>query len=503
MVPNKVTTREQKTGLIVAGVMLGVFLSGIDALVVGTAMPTVVQDLGGIHLYSWVFSSYMVMTAVFMPLFGKLSDLWGRKKLFHAAILVFLVGSALSGTSQNMLQLVLYRVIQGIGSGGMAAIPFAIIGSVFPPTKRGRAFGLIAAVWGIASILGPALGSFIVTHFSWRWVFYVNIPFGAASIIMITLAYHEAVQHGSAAVDVKGASTLGFAIVTLLIAFFMVGKGEKITSPGVLLTSGLFLIMTYAFLRSERTAKDPLLPLEFFRIRAFSAANICGFIGGFAIFGCVAFVPLFIQSVQGGSPMKAAMVVTPMSFGWALASVVTGQVLHLTGPRRIVLLGMTCMGAGFLLASLVQSDSPLYHMILSTTLIGVGMGVQTPALLTTAQNALHSGVLGVATSSQMLSRILGGAMGTSMMGAALTHSMQEEFLRSASGQLAGLPDAVRLHLNEPHELLTESMRSNLDPDHLNYILGVFTHAVHNVFITGLIVAGAGLIAGFFLPKNST
>jgi EmrB/QacA subfamily drug resistance transporter len=502
MTQNSVPKNEQRTGLIVAGVMLGVFLSGIDALVVGTAMPTVVQDLGGINLYSWVFSSYMVMTAVFMPVFGKLSDLWGRKKLFHVAILFFLLGSALSGTSQNMLQLVLYRVIQGIGSGGMAAIPFAIIGSVFPPNRRGRAFGLVAAVWGVASIVGPALGSFIVTHFSWRWVFYVNIPFGIASIAMISVAYHEMVQHGSAVVDVKGATALGIAIIALLIAFFMVGKGEEITSGDVLIPSVIFVLTAYFFVTAERAAKDPMLPLQFFRIRAFSAANVCGFIGGFAIFGGVAFVPLFIQSVQGGSPMKAAIAITPMSVGWALASVIAGQVLHLTGPRRIVLSGMTCMGAGFLLASFMKSDSPLYYMILSTTLIGVGMGVQTPALLTTAQNALHSRVLGVATSSQMLSRILGGAMGTSMMGAALTHSMAQEFLHSPSALVASLPDTVKSHLSEPHELLTEGMRANLDPVHLNYILGVFTHALHNVFITGLLVAAAGLVACVFLPKDS-
>jgi MFS family permease len=303
-------------------------------------------------------------------------------------------------------------------------------------------------------------------------------------------------------VDVKGALALGIAIIALLIAFFIVGKGEEITSPSVLLLSGLFLIMVYAFLRAERLARDPMLPLEFFRVKAFSAANVCGFIGGFAIFGGVAFVPLFIQSVQGGSPMRVAIAITPMSVGWALASVVTGQVLHLTGPRRIVLSGMACMGAGFLLASSVQADTPLYYVILSTTLIGIGMGVQTPALLTTAQNALHSAVLGVATSSQMLSRILGGAMGTSMMGAALTHSMRDEFLRSSSRLLGGMPDAVRSHLSEPHELLTESMRANLDPQHLNYILGVFTHALHNVFITGLGVAAAGLLAGMFLPKDS-
>ncbi|MEK6570425.1 MAG: MDR family MFS transporter, partial [Bacteroidota bacterium] len=423
-IPNQ---RQQKVSLIVIGVMLGVFLAGLDATVVGTAMPTVVSDLGGLHLYSWVFSSYMLTTAVFMPLFGKLSDLWGRKRVFYAAVGFFLVGSMLSGTAQNMLQLVLYRVIQGVGSGGMAAVPFAIIGSIFPPGKRGRAFGFIAAVWGISSIIGPALGSFIVMHISWRWVFYVNIPFGTASIILISLAYHESVQRGSVSVDVKGALSLGIAITAILLAFFTIGKGEEVTSLFVLLLSGISLAMVYVFIRSEKTAKDPLLPLEFFRIKDFRAANVCGFIGGFAIFGGVAFVPLFIQSVQGGSPMKVAMVVTPMSLGWALSSIVTGQVLHLTGPRRIVLGGMGVMASGFLLASFVQLGSPLYYMILSTTLIGMGMGVQTPALLTTAQNSLHSGVLGVATSSQMLSRMLGGAIGASIMGAALTHSMQDEF----------------------------------------------------------------------------
>lgn len=493
----------QKVTLIVLGVMLGVFLAGIDATVVGTAMPTIVSDLGGLNLYSWVFASYMLTTAVFMPLFGKLSDLWGRKKVFFIAIAFFLLGSTLSGTSQNMLQLVLYRVIQGIGSGGMAAVPFAIIGSVFPPSKRGRAFGFIAAVWGISSIVGPAVGSFIVMHISWRWVFYVNIPFGIMSIILISLSYHELVEHKSVSVDAKGAVTLGSAIVAILFAFFNVGKGEEITSPMVLFLIGFFLIAIYLFVRTEKRAVDPMLPLEFFQIRAFTASNVCGFIGGFAIFGGVAFVPLFVQSVQGGSPMKAAMVITPMSLGWAAASITAGQLLHKVGARRMVFGGMCSMGVGFLLASFVRLDSPLYYMILSTTLIGIGMGVQTPALLTTAQNALHSGVLGVATSSQMLSRMLGGAIGVSVMGASLTHSMQDEFRNSSTALLASFPDTIRSHLNEPHLLLTESMRANLDPVHLSYILNIFTHSLHNVFVTGFVVAAIGLLAGFFLPKEST
>jgi EmrB/QacA subfamily drug resistance transporter len=493
--------KPKRINLIVAGVMLGVFLAGIDATVVGTAMPTVVADLGGLNLYSWVFTSYMLTTAVFMPLFGKMSDLWGRKRLFFISVAFFLLGSILSGTAQNMLQLVLYRVVQGIGSGGMAAIPFAIIGSVFPPEKRGRAFGLIAAVWGISSIVGPALGSFIVMHASWRWVFYINIPFGLSSVALITAAYHETVKRSSASVDVRGAISLGATLVAILLAFFEVGRGGALFTIPVLVLVLLFVLMINLFVRVERGAAEPILPLQFFRIKSFAASNICGFIGAFAIFGGVAFVPLFIQSVQGGSAMKAAMVITPMSIGWSGASITAGQILHKVGARKIVLVGMAFMAVGFLLASFVSIDTPLYYMMVSATAIGVGMGVQTPALLTTAQNSLHSGVLGVATSTQMLSRMVGGATGTAIMGAALTHSMRNEFENTPSGFLAGLPETLRSHLGEPHRLLSESMRSNLDPEHLSYILNVFSHALHNVFLTGLIVAVLGIVASTFLPRS--
>jgi len=491
-----------RRGFVVLGVMLGAFLSGIDATVVGTAMPTIVSDLGGLSLYSWVFSSYMLTTAVFMPLFGKLSDLWGRKKLFYVAVLTFLLGSTLSGTSQNMLQLVLYRVIQGIGSGGMASVPFAIIGSAFPPQKRGRAFGFIAAVWGISSIIGPAIGSFVVLHMSWRWVFYVNIPFGLTSIFLISIAYHEYVERVPVSLDWKGALSLSIGIVAILLAFFSVGKGEELYSPAVVALVGVFVLMLFAFVQTEKTAAEPLLPLAFFRMRAVATSNICGFIGGFAIFGGVAFVPLFVQSVQGGSAVKAAMVITPMSFGWSVASILAGQFVHKLGARQIVPVGMACMAGGFLLARFVNVDSPIWHMIIATMLIGVGMGVQTPSLLTTVQNALHSKVLGAATSSQMLARMLGGSIGASVMGAALTHSMQDQFRNSSSGLIAELPDSIRLHLGEPHRLLAESVRANLNAGHLNYILGVFTDALHNVFITGMAVACLGVIVALFLPKAS-
>ncbi len=493
--------KEQNLTLIVIAVMLGVFLAGIDAMVVGTAMPTVVGELGGLHLYSWVFSAYMLTTAVFMPLFGKLSDLFGRKSMFYAAIGFFLLGSITSGLSQTMLQLVLFRVIQGIGSGGMAAVPFSIIGSVFPPEKRGRAFGFIAAVWGISSIVGPALGSFIVTHLSWRWVFYVNIPFGVASIILITLFYHQERNQSSVSVDVLGAFSLGSAITALLLAFFEIGKGSSIFSSYVFLMLILFVLIMALFLSVERRAKDPILPLQFFKKRVFSVCNLCGFLGGFAIFGSIAYMPLFIQSVQGGSPMKVALVLTPMSLGWSLAAILGGQLFHKFGEKRIVLIGMLSMATGFFLAFFIRYDSSVEYLILCVTIIGMAMGIQTPALLTAVQNSLHKSVLGVATSSQMLARTLGGTIGASLMGATLTHSMQSEFTDLLqSGVLTKLPETVQSHLNEPHELLSAQVRAVLSPDLLNIILSAFTHALHNVFIIGFVVAFIGVLLSLLLPK---
>ncbi|HEY4644502.1 MAG TPA: MDR family MFS transporter [Bacteroidota bacterium] len=489
--------------LIIISVMLGVFLAGMDAIVVGTAMPTVVSELGGLNLYSWVFAAYMVASAVAMPLFGSLTDVFGKKRNFYASIGIFLLGSALSGMSTSMTELVLFRALQGIGAGGLAAVPFALIGSVFPVHRRGRAYGLISAVWAFASIIGPLVGSIIVLHLSWRWVFYINIPVGIAAVVLLTVSYHETPASRRASIDWPGAAAMTAAIVSLLLFFLRVGEGEPVLSQGTSWLLAIFLGCSALFVVVELRTAKPLISLSFFKQRTFTLANLLAFSAEFSIFGVVAYVPMFVQNVQGGSAADAGLVIAPLSIGWSGASIVSGHLLHRTGEKSPIKYGILFMFLGFAGSYFVRYDSPVWYIVASMLMVGIGMGSQTPSLLIIVQNSLSKSSIGVATATHMLTRTIGGAIGVSLMGAVLSRSLMAKFdFLSARGMMHSFPAEVQKHLGSPQQLLSEPVKNLLTSEQLTLVLRTFTVAIHDMFVVGLLAMTVSWLLSFLLPRRS-
>ena len=482
---------------------MGSFLGALDTTILATVMPTIVGDLGGLHLYSWIFSVYMIMTAVSMPIWGRLSDTMGKKTLFTAAVGLFLLGSVLCGMSASMLELILFRGIQGIGAGGLASVPFALVSTVFPPRDRGKALGVLASVWGISSVIGPLLGSAIVTYAHWRWVFYVNVPLGAAAVATIAKHFADASGRRREPIDYAGATFLAVAIVSLLLAVLGFGGARGEAGAGAWPFLLVFLLFTALFIRRESRAPHPLLDLALFTRRAFWVGNVLGFVSSFAMYGIIAFVPLFAQTVQGGTAMRAGLVITPMSLAWSASAFAAGRLTKRLGENALTRTGMVLMAAGFLLSLGTTYNSSIPFLMLCVATVGAGMGCQTPSLMLTVQQSVEHGYVGVATSTQMLARTIGGAVGVSVMGAAVTGSMIRDFASlERSGGLEGFPAAVRHMIGDPQKLLGGEVRSLLGPDQLATVLTVFTQALHAVFLTGLVTIIAGLALSAALPPSS-
>jgi len=495
---------QQNLTRIILGIMLGVFLAGIDGTVVSTAMPTIVTELGGLSMYSWVFTSYMLTGAISMPIFGKLCDVVGIKPNFYAAVLLFLLGSILSGISGSMTQLVGFRAIQGLGAGGMFSVPYALIGKVFPPHRRGRALGYTSAVWGISSVLGPLLGSAIVTALTWRWVFYLNIPFGIGSIFLIKQYYQEVeIPERKTSIDFAGAFMLMVAITLILVGFLRLGQRISFWNwsvSGVLLTA---IAAIFLFVKIEQRADDPILPLEFFKMPIFRLTNIIALLGGFTILGLISYVPLYVQASKGGDAMTAGVVIMPLSIGWSGASFVTGRIIHKTGGRRMVIYGMLLLVIGCGLALGMDETTPLGLIIGNMFILGVGMGMQTPGVLVTLQNAVDISVMGVVTASQQLARRIGSTIGVSLMGAVLANVFISGVAGVRNTQLyANLPESLQTQFDDPTSLLTGDARGLLPDGLLEPLLGAFSQAVTGIFAIGVIAAVIGTILALRIRKEN-
>jgi len=478
--------------------MLGVFLAGIDGTVVSTAMPTIVTDLGGLAIYSWVFSSYMLLGAISMPIFGKLTDVIGVKVNFYTAVIFFLLGSMLSGLSGNMTQLVIFRAVQGIGAGGMFSVPYALIGKVFPPNRRGKALGYTSAVWGISSVIGPLIGSILVSTLSWRWVFYINIPFGLGSIYIISRYYKEIpIPNKQRVIDYTGALFLMISILLLLLGFLEYGQRIPFWSWSVSGLIGASILMAFILMWAENRAKDPILPTDFFRMPVFRLTNLIALLGGFAIIGLISYVPLYVQASKGGSAMTAGFVIMPLSIGWSGGSFFTGRVLHKTGGKRMIILGMVFVLVGCLIALRLDEHTPFALIIANMLILGLGMGMQTPGLLVTLQNSIEISMMGVATASQQLARRIGATIGVSLMGAILTKIFINGVAALKNTALfTTLSTHLQQQFNDPASLLTGSARAQLPGDLLKPLLASFSHSVHGIFGAGAVAAAIGLGLAF-------
>jgi EmrB/QacA subfamily drug resistance transporter len=394
---------------IIGAALLALFLSALDTLVMGAAIPTIVADLGGLHLYSWVFTAYLLTRAISLPIFGKLCDLFSNKNLYIISIVIFLLSSICAGIANSMTQLTLSRALQGVGAGGNFALAYIVLADISAPEKRGKMMALISFVWGLSSVLGPPLGGFIVHYVSWRWIFFINIPLGGLALFGILIYLKETREKKrKASIDYLGALTLSTTIFALLTAFLVGGRTYSWTSPQIILLLLITMISAIAFYHVEKRAKEPILPLDFFRVKGFSIGNGAAFFASFGIFSLSAFSPLFIQGALGKTPAQLGLAMIPLSLGWSVGAWACGQMVHLVKEKPSALLGSYLLVAGSGMTLFFSTSTTLVSCSIVLAIAGLGMGFVSISTLLLVQNSLSNSDLGVATASHQFSRTLGG-----------------------------------------------------------------------------------------------
>jgi EmrB/QacA subfamily drug resistance transporter len=488
---------------VTAGVITGMFLAALEATVVGTAMPTVIASLGGLSPYSWVFSAYLITSTITVPVWGKLSDLYGRRLFFQLGIAIFLLGSVLSGVSSSMTQLIIFRALQGLGAGALVPLGMTIIGDIYTVKERARMQAFFSGVWGLASVVGPVVGGFITDNLSWRWVFYINVPFGLAAALIMQLSLKEPRRRGRPSIDYAGAALLMAAITLLMLALVEGGTSlrELASARNLALFAGAALLVAL-FLRVEGRAQDPVVPLGLFRNRVVAVAVAAGFLAGVAMFGAISFVPLFAQGALGSTATGAGSLLTPLMLSWVGLSIVGGRLLLRVGYRPTTLAGMLILTLGFVLLSNFQRSTPRAWLYFDLALIGAGLGLTMLTLLIAVQQAVPRALLGTATSLNQFSRSIGGAVGVAVMGAVLSAGLATHLQRAARASGGPLtPERAAELASNPSALIEPQARAALPPAVLDELQEAMAAAIHNVFRVGAALAGLALLVAFRLPRG--
>ncbi len=472
---------------ITAGLLLGMSLGALEATVVSTAMPTVIATLGGLAHYSWVFAAYLLTSTASVPIWGRLSDLYGRRRMYLWGVAVFLIGSVLSGAASTMGYLIAARAIQGLGAGAIIPLSMTIVGELYALSERAWTQALFSGVWGVASIAGPLVGGYITDAASWRWVFYLNVPFAFCCMVVILLAYPRSRSRKRAQVDWLGAALLFAGVSALLIAIGGEGGGEVGRESaggggigGAWLWLAAAVVLFGCFAMVERRAADPILPVDLLRMPLITRSLVVVFLIGIAMFGAITFIPLFVQAVMGGTATQAGQVLTPLFLGWVLMSIAAARMTVRLGYRGTAIGGGVLIVAGFIGLSLLDARSSRTMLYGSCTLLGAGMGTQMLALLLAVQHGVDRSRLGLATSLNQFARSIGAAVGVAAMGAIMARS------------LAGVP------LPRGTEGLAASGLMALS----EAARGQFAAALHRVFVAGALVSAAGFVATLFLPPVS-
>lgn len=429
------------------GVLLAMFLGSLDQTIVGTAMPSIIADLGGFAQYTWVTTAYIITSAVAIPITGKLTDMYGRKLFYIAGLIIFTLGSLLTGLSQTMAQIIIFRGFQGIGAGVMIANAFTVIGDLFPPAERGHYQGIISAVFGLSSIIGPIVGGFITDALSWHWVFFINIPLGILIISLFFLFFPNFkpnVHHHR--VDYPGVVTLVLAVVPLMLALSFGGVEYEWDSPQIIAMFVFAAVMTAVFLRIESRSAEPIIPLALFRNKIIAVSELVVFFTTFGMFGSIVFIPLFFQGVLGLSATTSGSFLTPMMLGNVFGSFVSGQALVRTGGHYRIqgAIGLAIMALGLALLSLMSVRTPYGVAVVNIALFGFGLGITLPLYTIAIQNTVPYSQLGAATASVPFFRSIGGSVGLALLGSVMNN-------RFATLFLANIPDAAR-NLVPPQQL---------------------------------------------------
>lgn len=477
-------SRRQKI-LVMLAVMSGMLLAALDQTIVATALPRIVGDLHGLNDLSWVITAYLLTSTVSVPISGKLSDIYGRKKLFIFAIFVFVLGSALSGLSHNMAQLIGFRAFQGIGAGVLMSSAFSVIGDLFTPAERARWQGIIGAVFGLASVIGPLLGGYLTDHASWRWNFYINVPVGFIALIMISrFMPHIEPPKRKPKIDIAGASLLTIGLSTLLLGTVWGGNQFAWGSWQVLSMFTAALISLLAFVRVEaKHADDPVLPLDLFKNPIFRVSNLIMFLIGLAMFGAISYIPLFAQDVLGRTATNSGIILMPMVIGLVIVSIISGQIISRTGRyKALAVAGTAIVAAGILWLSTMNAGSTNAQLAERMVVMGVGLGISMPIFNLVVQNAFSHTRLGVVTSSIQLSRSIGATIGVALMGTILNNQLAHN--------LAGL--GTKLNANQ----LSNVSGASLNP----FIRNALSQSITRVFLIGGLITSLAFFASWLLRE---
>jgi EmrB/QacA subfamily drug resistance transporter len=432
--------REQPVRVVFGALMLVLLLASLDQTIVATALPTIVGELGGTSKLSWVVTAYLLASTVVGPVYGKLGDLYGRKIVLQAAIVLFLIGSALCGQAQNMTELIAFRALQGIGGGGLIVVTIAVVGDLVPPRDRGRYQGFLGGVFAISTVIGPLLGGLIVDNISWRWIFYVNLPVGLIAFAVIAVVFASRADHVKHRIDYLGAALLAGGLSAVVLYTTLGGTDHPWGSTFMLglLAAGVVLLALFALV--ERRAAEPILPLELFRNRVFSVGSATGFLVGAGLFGAVTFLPLYLQNVRGHGPTASGLLMTPMMAGVLIASIGSGQAISRIGRYKpFPIAGTALMAIGLVLLSRLEVDTPAVVSGAYMLVLGLGVGLVMQVLVLAVQNAVDYKELGVATSGSTMFRQIGGAVGTAALGAIFANRLADD-LAGALPAGAQLPE---------------------------------------------------------------
>jgi len=465
--PAQVTPRISHDNVLVVfgGLLLVMLLAALDSTIVATALPTIVNEFGGLAHISWVVTAYLLAQTIVTPIYGKLGDLYGRKRVLQFAIVIFLVGSALCGLSQSMSHLIIFRAIQGLGGGGLMVTTQAVVADVVPPRQRGRYQGIFGAAFGVASIAGPLLGGYFTTHWTWRWIFYINLPVGIIALIVLAATLPAQRSYARHAIDYLGAGLLALSLASIVLVTDLGGTEYSFSSPLMIGLIVIAVVGVIAFILVERRASEPVLPLRLFRTRDVWVTSVVGLIVGFALLGSVTYLPVFLQIVKGLSPTESGLRMVPLMGGTLLTSILSGQLASRTGKyKRFPIIGTAIVTVALLLISRMTADTSTLAASLYMLLLGLGLGFVMQVLIIAVQNAVDYRDLGVATSNAILFRFIGGSLGTALLGAVL---------------------AAQLHVNQQRIGYTEA----------------FVASLGTVFLVAAAVAFLGFIFALFLPER--
>ncbi|MEH6937471.1 MDR family MFS transporter [Bacillus sp. JJ664] len=486
--------RETKLVPVMIALLLGIFFASLDNTIVSTAMPTMLKDLGGYDQFVWVTSAYLVTEMAGMPIFGKLSDMYGRKRFFMLGIILFLLGSILCGTAQSIVQLSIYRAIQGIGGSALMPIAFSIIWDVFPVEKRGKMSGIFGAVFGLSSVLGPLIGAYITDYIDWRFIFYINIPFGLLTLGLISFYYKESTNHQKQQIDWWGATTFVISIVSLMFALELGGKEYAWDSIQILGLFGAFAFFFILFLIIERKVPEPIISFEMFKMRLFAASNFVGLFYGAAFIAATIYIPIFIQFVQGGTATNSGLVLLPMMVSVSISAAFGGALANKTSYRNLMAGSVVLLLAGILCLGTLSPDTTKFQIVLYMIIVGLGVGVSFSVLGMAAMHHFDNENRGSASSTNSFLRALGMTVGITVFGV-IQRNVFSDKISSALGN-SGAPQNLDIN-----QALTPEASKMIPAPVLEKISEVFATSIAHTFLWTLIPVGLAMISIFLMGNE--